>query len=81
MDVSSEAVDAHSAWHTWSNPVFYGSVAVILCIFFIFCVVGVCPSCLFSMLSPPGFGSFDYPLEPWFMITLLSNNQCLQELA
>ena len=37
-------------WYNWN-------------IFPFFCVVGVCPSCLFSTLSPPGFGSFDYPLE------------------
>ena len=32
--VSREAVDAHSARHTWSNPVFYGSMMVILYVLF-----------------------------------------------
>ena len=45
----------------WSNPVFYGSVAVILCIF-LFSVLFVSVHVCSRRCRPLDFG-FDYPLE------------------
>ena len=51
--VSREAVDAHSAG-TPGLTLFFMGPWQSFCVFFIFCVVCVCP-CLFSTLSSPGF--------------------------